>query len=353
MAHQINLNEVTGQHSFFSVQQKAWHGLGQIVEDYPTSEEAIKHAGLNFDVIKSPLFTYERDMTIGNEGEILEGAQLPVPNYYATVRTDNNAVLGVVGKDYEVVQNRDAFSFFNSIIGGDGIFYETAGALGNGERIFITAKLPDYIRVGNDDLIEKYLFLTTSHDGSGSITAAFTPVRIVCANTLNAAMSNKSNTVRIRHTANAKQRLEEAHKVMGISNRLSTELEQVFNRWAKVRITDAQVKQLIQAALIPNKETLQKIKDGKDEDLSTYFTNMVDSAYQYAMSNPTQLMPTTEGTVFGAYNAVTGYFQNVRNYKDDEAKVKSLVMGGTGQIRTQTAFNLCNAFALNGSEALN
>ncbi|CAA9199500.1 hypothetical protein FLACOL7796_02752 [Flavobacterium collinsii] len=86
-----------------------------------------------------------------------------------------------------------------------------------GERIFITAKLPDYIRVGNDDLIEKYLFLTTSHDGSGSITAAFTPIRIVCANTLNAAMHNKTNTVRIRHTSNAKQRLGQAHKVMGKS----------------------------------------------------------------------------------------------------------------------------------------
>src|SRR3546814_20848068 len=84
------------------------------------------------------------------------------------------------------------------------MMYETAGALGNGERIFITAKLPDYIRVGGDDLIEKYLFLTTSHDGSGSITAAFTPIRIVCANTLNAAMPRQSNTIKIRHTSGAK-----------------------------------------------------------------------------------------------------------------------------------------------------
>lgn len=98
------------------------------------------------------------------------------------MRTDNGAVLGVVGKDYQIVQNRDAFLFFDSIVGGDGIMYEIAGALGKGERIFITAKLPGYIEVGNNDLIEKYLFLTTSHDGSGSITAAFTPVRIVCAN---------------------------------------------------------------------------------------------------------------------------------------------------------------------------
>ena len=90
---------------------------------------------------------------------------------------------GVVGKDYHIVQNIDAFAFFDSIVGGkDGILYETAGALGKGEKIFITAKLPDYIHVGKSDLIEQYLFLTTSHDGGGSITAAFTPVRIVCNN---------------------------------------------------------------------------------------------------------------------------------------------------------------------------
>jgi hypothetical protein len=86
--------------------------------------------------------------------------------------------------------------------------------LGNGERIFITAKLPTYIRVGNgDDVTEKYIFLTTSHDGSGSITAAFTPIRIVCQNTLNASLRNMTNVVRIKHTSGAKQRLENAHKL--------------------------------------------------------------------------------------------------------------------------------------------
>lgn len=99
-----------------------------------------------------------------------------------------------MGRDYQIVQNADAFAFFDAIVGGeDGILYETAGALGNGERIFITAKRPDYICVGNgDDITEKYIFLTTSHNGTGSITAAFTPVRIVCQNTLNAALGNMS-----------------------------------------------------------------------------------------------------------------------------------------------------------------
>lgn len=301
MAHNINYNEQTGKHSFFSTKQKAWHNLGQIITDYPTSAEAIIHAGLDYEVEKRRLFTTDSAEII-LDNEIIHN-KIEVPNYYSTVRTDNDAVLGVVGKDYQIVQNRDAFSFFDSIVGGDGILYETAGALGKGERIFITAKLPDYIRVGNDDLIEKYLFLTTSHDGSGSITAAFTPIRIVCNNTLNAAMNSKTNTVRIRHTSNAKQRLEQAHKVMGISDMLSAQMENIFNHWTKIRITDNEVKKLIQSALVPSKEVLKTIQGGKEEELSTCFTNMVDNTFEYAMSNPTQLMETTKGTVFGAYNA--------------------------------------------------
>lgn len=356
MAHNIFFNEQTGKHSIFSVQQKAWHGLGQIVENYPTSAEAIKFAGLDYTVEKRPLFTYDNENFAGsqqeddNTGDIII-PEIKVPNFYATVRTDNQAVLGVVGREYEVVQNVDAFTFFDSIIGCDSIFYETAGALGQGERIFITAKLPSYIKVGSDDLIEQYLFLTTNHNGMGSITAAFTPIRIVCNNTLNAAMRNHSNSVKIRHTTNVKDRLTQAHKVMGLANKLSVQMEGIFNQWAKVRITDPEVKKLIQLALVPNKEVLQNINADKVDELSTAFTNIVDRVYDYAMSDSTQQTDTTRGTLFGAYNAVSGYFQNVRSYKTEELKLNS-IMNGTAQLRTQSAFNLCEAFAGKGADGL-
>lgn len=345
MAHNIHFNENTGQHSFFSVKEKPWHNLGQLVEDYPTSAEAIAYAGLDFEVVKRRLYT--PSSSIVTQDEIISG-RLDITDYCSTVRTDTDTVLGVVGKDYHIVQNRDAFSFFDSIVGGDGILYETAGALGNGERIFITAKLPDYIKVGKEDLIEKYLFLTTSHDGSGSITAAFTPIRIVCSNTLNAAMQSKTNTVRIRHTSNAKDRLEQAHKVMGISDKLSSNLEAVFNYWTRTSISDREVKKLIQHAMAPGREVLRKLQEGRNEQLSACFNNMVDNAFEYAMSHPTQQTATTKGTVFGAYNAVTGYFQNVRKYKNEEAKLSSILMGGTGQLRGQAAFDLCLDFATKG-----
>ncbi len=354
MGHNLNYNSRTEKHSFFSVKQKAWHGLGQVISEYPTSAEAIKHAGLDYTVEKRSLFTYGNDTTLETEdNDIVMEWRVDVPNHYANVRTDTQEVLGVVGRDYNIVQNIDAFAFFDSIVGGNNeILYETAGALGLGERIFITAKLPDYIRVGRNDCIEKYLFLTSSHDGFGSITAAFTPVRIVCQNTLNAALKSHTNCIKIRHTASAQERLKQAHQLLGISNQLADELEQVFNHWSTVKITDRQVKKLVQLAMAPNKETLTYIKQGRQDEFSSVFNNTVSCVMEYALSNPSQQEATTKGTLFGAYNAVTGYFQNVRNFKDEETKFKS-IMYGTGLQKSQFAFDLCQSFAKNGVEALN
>jgi phage/plasmid-like protein (TIGR03299 family) len=350
MAHNLNYNQLTNEYSFFSVKERTWHGLGKTVEQYPTSAEAIKYAGLDYLVEKRPLFTYDTDNHYGNTDLIIP--EISVPDYFATVRTDTEQVLGVVGKDYEIVQNINAFEFFDAIVGGgDGILYETAGALGKGERIFITAKLPGYIRVGKDDLIEQYLFLTTSHDGFGSITAAFTPVRIVCNNTLNAALRNHSNAIKIRHTASANDRIKQAHTLMGISSNLGNELDSLFNHWAQVRISDKEVKKLIQIAMAPNKEVLQHLEQGKTDELSAHYTNVIDKVYEYALGSPSQQMETTAGTVFGTYNAVTGYFQNVRNYKNEEAKFKSIIEG-TAKLRAQTTFDLCRNFADHGAGAL-
>lgn len=159
-----------------------------------------------------------------------------------------------------------------------------------------------------------------------------------------------SNVVRIKHTSGAKQRLENAHKVMGLANTLSKQLEGIFNNWANVKVTDREVRKLIELALCPNKETLNNLNKGNYDEISTVFKNTVDDAFAYAMVSDTQQMDTTKGTLFGAYNAVTGYFQNVRNYKDGEAKLQSIVMGGTAQLKTQKAFELCTAFSQDGAD---
>jgi phage/plasmid-like protein (TIGR03299 family) len=324
------------------VKPKVWQVIGKTIAKNATSAEAMIQAGLDFEVMKRP-----------NIHALPSGKNIISGNSFYTFRTDNEAILGdKVGTDYEVVQNTSAFEFFDSIVGnGNQIRYETCGALGYGSTVFITAKLPEYIKVGRNDLIDQYLFLTSTHDGLGSITIAFTPVRIWCSNTLNAALRNCSNCIKIRHTASAAEKLKGAHKMLGISNQLSVELEAIFNRWSRVRITDPQVKRLIQLALIPNKETYEKLKAGKDEELSSQYNNLVSSVFDYCMTADSQQESTTKSTLFGAYNAVTGYYQNVRNYRDDESKFKSILYG-TGQDRSQVAFNLCTDFAKNGANAL-
>lgn len=137
MAHNINFNERTGRYSFFSVQQKAWHGLGQIVEQFPTSEEAIKYAGLDYEVVKSPIFTKNSGIIETASGIEIGSSELEVPNYFANIRTDNNAVLGVVGKDYHIVQNREAFNFFDAIVGGGEVFCTKPQAHWATENVFL------------------------------------------------------------------------------------------------------------------------------------------------------------------------------------------------------------------------
>jgi hypothetical protein len=119
-----------------------------------------------------------------------------------------------------------------------------------------------------------------------------------------------------------------------------------------VKITDKQVKKLVQMALAPNKETLDNIKKGRQDEFSSVFNNMVDKVLEYSATSPTQQLDTTKGTLFGTYNSVTGYFQNVKNFKNDEAKFNS-IMSGSALGKAQATFDLCNDFARIGVNALN
>lgn len=335
-------------------QRTVWRRMGTDVSHCTTAAEAMEFTGMDFTVVK-------RKMTIkyeDSDGDSDYGHQdLPeciVRNNWCTMRTDTKKDLGVVGKKYQIIQNNEAFSFFDAIVAeGIGVKYETAGALGGGERVFLTATLPDYIAVGNHDLIKKYLFLTNSHDRFGSLIAGFTPQRIYCENTLNAAIRGCTNALKIRHTSNALEKLKEAHHLMGLVNERSTQLGEKFNHWAKVRITSPELKRLITLAMIPNKELLKKIQQGGTDQLSTMLLNTVEKVHEYAIGSPTQQYDTTAGTVFGAYNGVTGYFQNVVRYnkdeaKNDEAKFKSILLGGNAQSKAQRTFDLCEQFASTG-----
>jgi phage/plasmid-like protein (TIGR03299 family) len=314
MAH--NLNITNGKPSLFYVGEVPWHGLGTKLEQPATSAEAIAAAGLDYIVATKPLKAVLRTKKY-----------VDVDNHFATVRIDTGDVLGIVGCRYKPIQNSDAFSFFDSLVGSDEAIYHTAGSLGRGERIWLLAKLPGHIRVHGGDIVEKYLLLTNSHDGSMLVRAKLTPIRVVCQNTLTAALEGPEQEVRIRHTPSASTKLEQAHKLLGLTNVLYSQLDEIFKNMALRSISAedliAFVNRLVPAASPenPTKRTAnirEKILElhevGKGSDLS-------------------------KGTLWGAYNAVTEYTDHVLCSSQPERHLNSVWFGG-GEKLKERAFKM-------------
>lgn len=328
MAHLINYDERKGTHSFASAGEKAWHNLGQVVTNAMTSQQCIDLANLDYEVGKTSVMA-----EIPTEsGEMI---YQPFEQKFATYRKDNNKVLGLVGSRYEIVQNKDAFSFFDAIIDEGEAIFETAGALGNGERIFVTAKLPEDMLVGGEPC-NKYIILTNSHDGTSSIIAGLTTVRIVCNNTLQAALKGLSNKVLIEHRIGAKDRLSEAYKVMNIASKYMGEVEGVFNELVKVKCDDDMLRKYIQDVMKPEYKVV--LSEEEQDKMSTRFKNQVDSIYSFALSHPTQITEATRGTMWGAYNAISGYYNYLAKFKTAEDKFSSQ-MFGNGHNKIQKAFS--------------
>lgn len=328
MAHLINFDERKGTYSFASNAEKAWHGLGQVVDKAMTASEAIELANLDYEVEKTTIHakinSADSEMTLWQ----------PFEDKFATYRKDTSEPLGIVGSRYEIVQNKDAFAFFDAIVDSGEAIFETAGALGKGERIFVTAKLPQDLLVKGEEC-NKYIILTNSHDGTSSIVAGFTTIRVVCNNTLQAAMRGLTNKVYIEHRTGAKERLSEAYKVMGIASKYMSEVDEIFNQMAKTEISDAQLQKYITDVMTPEYKALKS--EEEQEKVSTRFKNQVISIYDFALSHPTQQTDAARGTVWGAYNAISGYYNYIQKYKNDEQKFTSQMFGNANN-KIQKAF---------------
>ena len=332
MAHNINYNRKTEKHSMFSRKEIPWHGLGQVVDNALTSEEAILAAGLNYDVIKCPTYAkYPEELKPAVKGD-------RVPDVYATVRTDTWQVLGSVGNRYEIVQNSTAFDFVDSIVGDQLAIFETAGALGRGERIFLTAKLPTNIRIkGSDDIIEKYILFTNSHDGSGSVVAGFTPIRVVCNNTLNVALHNIQNRITFRHTKNIHDRLEQGREMLGIYKIYSEEFADIINCLANVKITDETVESVIGNVIFtPQERKIIELDSMFNEEISTRKRNQFIDLKEYIDTGVGQ--DHHRGSALWLYNGFTSYYSNGKEYKNNEERFKNIIDGMAAR-NTQKVFD--------------
>ncbi len=216
--------------TMFYTREKPWHGLGTMVMEAPTSKDALILAGLDWRVVQKPLLTYD---------------EIPVPGFKANVRDSDNQVLGVVTDRYKVVQNEDAFAFTDSLL-GEGVTYETAGTLQNGRRTWILAKVPQRYIISGDE-ITPYLVFMNSHDGSGAIKAAMTPIRVVCMNTLNLALSTAKRTWSADHVGDIRGKLEDTRNTLLYAGQYMEELGKAIDGLSKIRLSDRKVYEYIDA----------------------------------------------------------------------------------------------------------
>jgi len=313
MSHNLHINN--GKASMFYVGEVPWHKLGTQLDSPATSAEAIEAAGLDFRVNLKPVKT------------VVNRKQTVIPGTFATVRQDTGDILGVVGSRYEPIQNIDAFAFFDALTGSDEAMYTTAGVLGKGERIWILAKLPSYIRIGKNDIVDKYLLLTNSHDGSSLVRVKLTPIRVVCSNTLSIALSGSEQEVRIRHTANAVHKLEEAHKLLGLTNSLYNELDSIFNRMALKKVSGRQLVEYVKT-LVPSNPDAQY--QTRNENIREAILDLHETGKGAEMAR---------GSLWGAYNAVTEYSDHVQHSRNIDKQLRSIWFGGGERLKLK-AFTL-------------
>ena len=216
--------------TMFYTRVAPWHGLGTCVENAPGSQEALKVAGLDWKVVQKPIFT--------EEGQLVGG-------FKANIRDRDNQILGVVTDRYKVVQNEEAFAFTDQLL-GEGVTYETAGSLQGGRRTWILAKLPQRYIISGDE-ITPYLVFMNSHDGTGAIKAAMTPIRVVCQNTLNLALSNAKRSWSANHVGNINGKLDDARYTLLYADKYMAELGRSIDRLNQIRLSDQKVYEYINA----------------------------------------------------------------------------------------------------------
>lgn len=233
---------ITHSDSMFSVRQTPWHGLGAVLQQPPaTIAEAIHASGLNWRVEREPIALDRNDATSA-DGSSTSRCE-PIPRYFATVRQDTRAVLGIVGERYRIVQNHEAFQFVDQLLGSS-LHFETAGSLHGGRRVWVLATLPDHVEVGGDP-IRPYVLLMNSHDGSTAVIAATTPIRVVCQNTLNWGLQHARQKFSIRHTEQISRRVHEARRVLNLSIDYYQQFKTTGNHLASERCSERQLQNVL------------------------------------------------------------------------------------------------------------
>lgn len=252
--------------SMFYVREVPWHGLGVNVEKAPTSEDALHLAELDWRVEQTPVFT---------------DSGIEIPGYKANRRSTDKSILGIVSDRYKIVQNVEAFEFTDEIVGetDNGVVtYETAGSLCGGKKIWLLAKMPTK-KVLDDD-IEPFMVFTNSHDGSGAIRIAMTPIRVVCQNTLNIALNSAKRQWSTKHIGDMQSKLEEAKLCLQLADNYMVNLDIEADRLANAKLYREQIEEILEEMFPVEDNASDRKKQNIFQFKNNYWTayNMPDIA---------------------------------------------------------------------------
>ncbi len=306
----------------FFVQTPPWHHLGTVLADAPqTSLEAICTAGLNWTVTKECL-----ESVVPVDGTY---RAVGLHDHYAIIRRRNESgitrldALGVVGKQYHPLQNHDAFSFFDRVVQTGMVQYHTAGSLRGGRVIWVLARLNGTLRIAGDDVVDKYLLLTNSHDGSRPVTIAFTPIRVVCANTLAMALRSADRRLSVRHTPSAAARIRDVGEYLAGCNASFEDIAEAYRFLAQRRIHAAELARYL-LGLFPDPE------EGALRNRARANRDKITTRFERGFGTDI-----TGASWWRAYNAVVEFIDHDRNQNNADARVHSAWLGQGMQLKQQ------------------
>lgn len=322
MAHELYDND-----TMFSVREKPWHGLGEVLEDYPTLEDAKKKSGLNWDA-------YAADMFADANGD---GEMVSIPDRFAIIRDDTKDVVGVVGKTYEIFQNSEMWDFISWFQDQSGCKLETAGSLRNGQTTWVLAKngTTEYV---SGDPVEEYFLFRNSFNGRSPIMCMFTNVRVVCNNTLTAAIQRANNVYTVRHTSQADQRLKQVEEALAVRMNYQTQFNEAMQELARKQVTEQMAKDYLDKLFAVPKFIGEEDVGKRGKVRRENQAYAVLSLYESGAGTD---IPGVKGTAYGLYNAVAEYadhFKTVKtseNRSEEEGRFENAMWGTAADLKAK------------------
>jgi phage/plasmid-like protein (TIGR03299 family) len=281
-----------------------WHRLGQSVEAAMTSAEAMQQAGLDWEVAQQPVY-----VAVGE-----------IPDYKAYIRSDTGAVMTIASNRFTPIQNSEAFDFMDSIVGERLAMYHTAGSLRKGKRIWLLAKLPGDYAIKDMDKVDKYLLLANGHDGTLALHVQWTPIRVVCSNTLTAALgtNGRSNSEKgqrsiagqrfvTKHTTGITGRVNDAREMIGLSEAYFEQFMAQAEMIAAKELNHQQLYEMIGATIKLEANEVDQIIHSDKYMPHQRAIQDIRHLFEHGIGND---QPGIEHTGWAAYNAVTEYLDH-------------------------------------------